>query len=145
MKKRVGAAIGGLPLGKLQDLLALYGAITRAGYSMEQVGEYVAVRVRALRHYNRVRLTAQRRPCTAAGCCGTQRLLPLNDTPKHYTGAILPDGSRDFSRPGPEAAIWYCDTCQELFDAPGPVRQIIAAEARRAGLVGRKSRDGGAN
>jgi hypothetical protein len=133
------------PFGRLQDLVTVFRAVTAAGCDMQQVVDFVEAKTSAVRRSAGIRARAQSRPCTAAGCCGTQRLLPLNDTPKHYTGAILPDGSRDFSRPGPEAAIWYCDTCQELFDAPGPVRQIIAAEARRPGLVGRKSRDGGAN
>ena len=93
--------------GRLQDLLTLDMELSQAGYSMDDLTEFVETKRRLLKKKERIRTIT--RNCA----CGTPMdLLPVNTGPRDQTG----DDS---------TFVWMCSKCGECEYKNKTLAQII--------------------
>ena len=94
-------------LGKIQDLLTLEMELTQAGYTMDDLMDFVETKRRLLRKKEQIRT-----PSKVCGCGAQMLLYQVNTAPGNQTG----DDSKH---------VWFCPVCLSQEFTPKTFNQII--------------------
>jgi hypothetical protein len=125
-KKEITVVLAPFGIGKLQDLMALYGHVRRAGYNMEDVQRYFDTQLaeaqkRLAEEDAHARLYfAHAKRCP--DCGAVMHLYPVNSSPRDHVG-------------GKYKSQWVCPNpnCMETLYSHKTMPQALAAMGLESG------------